>query len=528
MAFKQPRIPEYRESEGTSKYLKSLVLFLKDFCMESWKAIMNIQKRLESGKGLALSPDDAPRESIKPQQPLLDMGTDKHVYPMTTYDQVILPDGSRWDGEAGKAYATLIITVNCDSGEAIAPTIIIQDVGEQATFAEFTYDGVTEVQIPAGMHCRIIPGSVFAHPAPDPVDYIAAAGMEKRAVLNYKYGRRYGYRRKKAESNPSARIEYLYDAVGMTPVSVNADTGELDMGDWQEFCDELCRPVMLKYDGTVDYELDHSDYTKKLDGTASDVANTAYGGNAMVEFRRFKWVHRREDANYEYVIFSDQNFWTEETYSAYAHTNASGVINDAFYYAMYLGATISSKSRSIKGTAAALLSSPATGFTYAQANGSGWNMLYKSAWDYVNDILTMLAKSDNEKTAKFLHFSPSWGTHTLLAGLVLKSGTYYVKMKPPYDTTGSNGYANTGIKPSGSNGAYVNAGSTTGAYGYLPKSNASGSATTYMCDILWFGTTASTTYFPVVSTRDSIRNIMITSGYDNLSFGQNRITYLAP
>ena len=38
MAFKQPRVPEYRESEGTGKYLRSLVLFLKDFCMDVWTA----------------------------------------------------------------------------------------------------------------------------------------------------------------------------------------------------------------------------------------------------------------------------------------------------------------------------------------------------------------------------------------------------------------------------------------------------------------------------------------------------------
>ena len=38
MAFKQPRVPEYRESEGTGKYFRSLVLFLKDFCMDVWTA----------------------------------------------------------------------------------------------------------------------------------------------------------------------------------------------------------------------------------------------------------------------------------------------------------------------------------------------------------------------------------------------------------------------------------------------------------------------------------------------------------
>ena len=38
MAFKQPRVPEYRENEGTGKYIRSLVLFLKDFCNDVWTA----------------------------------------------------------------------------------------------------------------------------------------------------------------------------------------------------------------------------------------------------------------------------------------------------------------------------------------------------------------------------------------------------------------------------------------------------------------------------------------------------------
>ena len=38
MAFKQPRVPEYRESDGTGRYLHTLVLFLKDFCMDVWTA----------------------------------------------------------------------------------------------------------------------------------------------------------------------------------------------------------------------------------------------------------------------------------------------------------------------------------------------------------------------------------------------------------------------------------------------------------------------------------------------------------
>ena len=51
MAFKQPRIPEYREAEGTSRYLRSLVLFLKDFCMECWVAVRTIQKEGAPSRG---------------------------------------------------------------------------------------------------------------------------------------------------------------------------------------------------------------------------------------------------------------------------------------------------------------------------------------------------------------------------------------------------------------------------------------------------------------------------------------------
>ena len=38
MSFKQPRVPEYRESDGVSRYLRSLILFLKDFCCDVWTA----------------------------------------------------------------------------------------------------------------------------------------------------------------------------------------------------------------------------------------------------------------------------------------------------------------------------------------------------------------------------------------------------------------------------------------------------------------------------------------------------------
>jgi hypothetical protein len=61
---------------------------------------------------------------------------------------------------------------------------------------------------------------------------------------------------------------------------------------------------MVKTDGTVDYYLDPDDYTKKADGTASDVANTSYDGNAFMQWPLI-FMKQYEDNDYEYCFISD-------------------------------------------------------------------------------------------------------------------------------------------------------------------------------------------------------------------------------
>lgn len=46
------------------------------------------------------------------------------------------------------------------------------------------------------------------------------------------------------------------------------------------------KPCMLKTNGQVDYYLNENDYSKKADGTASDITNVNYNGNAMMEWGR--------------------------------------------------------------------------------------------------------------------------------------------------------------------------------------------------------------------------------------------------
>ena len=46
--FKKPRVPEYRESDGMGRYIKSLLLFLKDFCTDVWTANRQRESEIEA------------------------------------------------------------------------------------------------------------------------------------------------------------------------------------------------------------------------------------------------------------------------------------------------------------------------------------------------------------------------------------------------------------------------------------------------------------------------------------------------
>lgn len=44
MAYKQPRVPLLKEGTKLTEYIRELVLFLKDFCLETWSAVMRLEK----------------------------------------------------------------------------------------------------------------------------------------------------------------------------------------------------------------------------------------------------------------------------------------------------------------------------------------------------------------------------------------------------------------------------------------------------------------------------------------------------
>ena len=327
--------------------------------------------------------------------------------------------------------------------------------------------------------------------------------------------KRYGMRINRLDSNPATRVTYLFDAVGMTPAGMNYSAGAFDYGDWGDlWFVKNNRPVMLRTDGTVDYELNHENHALKLDGTPSAVASTAYGGNAMSEIPLI-WVKRWSQNNYDFVVFCETQY--DDTYHAYAHTDADGNVLPVTYFPMYEGSVINNRMRSLSGQTVSASLTDAQETTAAQQNGDRWDKLSFSECNLMYEMCTLISKNTNSQTKFGMGCSTSdnflatgtlngkgqfYGTSGTAAGvkmfycenfygnywkrirgLINDNGNIKVKFVPPYDSTGA-GYISTGLVPAGTSGGYLSEMRMTDG-GRVPV-KASGSETTYECDGFWF------------------------------------------
>ncbi len=78
------------------------------------------------------------------------------------------------------------------------------------------------------------------------------------------------------------KVSYLGENKDFSPLRPATDSSNLDFGGWSDwdFLKEN-RPAMCSMDGEIDYYLNENDYTKKEDGSTSDISNIDYSGNAM-------------------------------------------------------------------------------------------------------------------------------------------------------------------------------------------------------------------------------------------------------
>lgn len=215
----------------------------------------------------------------------------------------------------------------------------------------------------------------------------------------------YGFHIDANESDPTACITYLESAVGATPAYMDFDNSKWEWGSWENAF-FMPRPCMLKSDGTVDYYLEPNDYTKKLDGTASDVADLAYDGNAMMEWGRDGhkiWLKivpdEGTDTSASIYIANGQ---VDDGYTAYPFINKNGDYVDHFYTAIYNGSVSDGKMRSMSGTKTTESQTATQQRTTAMANNPTgkdiWDMGLKSDIDLINFLLILITKSLDVKT----------------------------------------------------------------------------------------------------------------------------------
>ena len=97
----------------------------------------------------------------------------------------------------------------------------------------------------------------------------------------------YGFVEHMRESNPAKKIEYIGANKDFTPITQDLDQSKVNYGSWKTFpVIAGNKPWMVLETGIGDYRLNEDDYTKKLDGTASDVSNARYPGGA------YSWLPR--------------------------------------------------------------------------------------------------------------------------------------------------------------------------------------------------------------------------------------------
>lgn len=336
----------------------------------------------------------------------------------------------------------------------------------------------------------------------------------------------YGIKINKKDSNPNTRCTYLGDAKGMTPASMNFTTGEFNYGDWADAWFVRGNfPCMLKPNGSVAYKLNPNDYSLKEDGTASDIADTTKDLNAMSAMP-LVWIWQYEVGDFKYIYLA--NYKVNDNYHAYAHQREDGTIAPYVFMSMFKGAQIdasTTKLRSLSGLQPMYSKTAQNEVAYAQENGDFW---YTKTWSQRNlmqCLLTMMfcstnsqaklgngnlnykedssifygvlqtgtlndkgqfwGANDNTHQVKAFHQEAVWADQwDRIAGLINDKGVIKVKMTAPYNFDGADYDVVAGITPKGTSGGYIKDTLMT-EYGDMPF-DASGSASTYECDGLWF------------------------------------------
>lgn len=367
--------------------------------------------------------------------------------------------------------------------------------------------------------------------------------INRRSAEGKTYEYLYGYDLDTANSNPATRVTYPADVDNTGFAAAKMGTSAFNYGGWPSTPGEkfMPRPCMLTFAGKVDHYLNPNDYTKKDsstesraasnssdDGSYSKVADTSFGGNAMMEWPKI-FVKRWQEGNIYHFRVSDVKL--DDDFECWSNYDRQNHEIEHFYTPIFFGSNVSSKLRSISGQANSVSTTADQEITYAKANGADWYTEVVADRMLINDLLTMMAKSTDLQTAygsgrtkssnsnaiapgtmntKGMFWGSTNGTDGVkvfgmenwwgniwrrIAGWMLVNSVQKVKLTrgtkdgttaADYNTTGDGYKSLSNAAPTGSSGGYISK-CKTEKFGRFPY-ELSGSATTFECDAMWYST----------------------------------------
>lgn len=348
----------------------------------------------------------------------------------------------------------------------------------------------------------------------------------------------YGFHLNNNESDPSEKITYLEDAVGAVPAYMDYINGVFNYGSWKNAF-FMPRPCMVKSNGIVDYYLNPDNLELKEDGTASDIANVNYDGNAMMEWGQNGkkiWMKIVPDSTGAYVYISDTQI--DSLFHDYAFVNKNNVHMDHFYTPIFNGSKdTNGKMRSLSGQAISFNLSGSAEVSACTANGDGWYIENITDRMLINMLLILMGKSthtqkvfgegmtgggesamkayvtgslnnkglfygynNTNNAVKVFGMENYWGCQwRRTAGLIQKGGKAYYKLTrgtadgttaTDYNSDGTGYIEHAGALDSAGGGSYI----STVAFdsNVMIPSAVGASANTHMCDAYWVNTGATT------------------------------------
>lgn len=310
----------------------------------------------------------------------------------------------------------------------------------------------------------------------------------------------YGVSIDQSNSNPETAVTYTDDAVGMVAGSP----------DWYKASIfKNIKPCLFK-DGAVVGYLNPDNFAQFTDGTAADITS-GDSGDVMIEIPKTGYKITKSGTTLTVQVTDNPN---KKGFSYKAHTRTTDGDREKLYIGAFLGSTASSKLRSVSGNLPTNSTSLTSFRTYAQANGTGYDLLSfypvtllqclylimfrnldsqsalgmgyvgDSSWSYMQkDTGATVAKgmnygsSNDMEQMKFLGIEDFWGNlYQWVDGFVSSSDYHALVATDNFNDTGD-GYIDLGALSTSSINGYMKYPQGTNEAGFIISEKGASSAT---------------------------------------------------